>query len=327
VDANFSLELPQRFTFANLSLQKHTFNIKPTFTMMSGFFSTDSMSNSTAPCSFAMHATDEEKVSPSKTWDLAIEYDNSTVDLSNLVYSRRSLFSGKITTKNSGLKQPSKNLHRLYPSKSKANLFPDGNNASYIFAKSRMEQQFRPKKQLLPRQASIIRRRSKMDQDRSKNYFASSSRSLGRDTSFKCTLSSYSRDEEAQDHELLSPGAYDGKPTDTYECPPAYDDYTPPYTDAEMEIAPGVFVPLRGSQETLDAMREGNCVNVHCFCCAAKLLCISDAEYVVCPDCRVVSPVDLAGKCDVGGVGLGLLAESLQINQIHPNLRQIARSK
>jgi hypothetical protein len=303
--------------------------------MMSSFVSTDTVSKSTAPWSFAMHGTNEEKVSP-KTCNLVIEYENSTVDLSNLVYSRRSLLSSKVTTKNSGLKKPTKILRGLYPSKSKVNVLQDSNNASYIFAKSRMEQQFRPKKQLLPRQASIIRRRSKMDQESSKIYFASSNRSLGRGISNRSlgrglsnrslgrgisnrslgrgisfkrrTLSSYSRD-EAQDHELLSPGTYDGTPSDTYECPPAYDDYTPPFTHAEMEISPGVFVPLRGSQETLDAMREGDCVNVHCFCCAAKLLCISDAEYVVCPDCRVVSPVDLPGKRDVGGVGLGLRAD------------------
>jgi hypothetical protein len=276
--------------------------------MMCGFFSSDTVSKSTVPCTFAIHVTNEEKVSP-KTCDLVIDYENSTVDLSNLVYSRRSLLSGKATSKNSGLKKPARSLRRLYPSKSKVNVLQDSNSTSYIFAKSRMEQQFRPKKQLLPRQASIIRRRSKMDQDRSKNYFASSSRSfLGREISFKRSLSSYSL-EEAQDHELLSQGAYDGTPTDTYKCTPAYDDYTPPFTHAELEIAPGVFAPLRGSQETLDAMREGNCVKVQCFCCAAKLLCISDAEYVVCPDCRVVSPVDLPGKRDVGGVGLGLRAD------------------
>jgi hypothetical protein len=182
--------------------------------MSCGFFSTDSISNSTAPCSFAIHATNEEKVTSSKTCDLVIDYENSIVDLSNLVYSRRSLLSGKFSTKNSGLKKPARSLRRLYPSKSKVNVLQDGNNASYIFAKSRMEQQFRPKKQLLPRQASIIRRRSLMDQDRSKIYFGSSIRSLGRGLSFKRTLSfSYLLD-EAQDYELVSSGAYDGTPTD-----------------------------------------------------------------------------------------------------------------
>jgi hypothetical protein len=259
--------------------------------------------SSTAPCSFTMHGTNKEKVSPSQTWDLVIDYENSIVDLSNLVYSRRSLLSGKVPTKNSGLRKPAKNFRSLYPSKSKVNILQDGNNPSYIFAKSCMEQQFRPRGQLLPRQNSIIRCRSKMDQDSSNIFFASSSRSLGRGISFKRTLSSCSLDEACQDNEILPPGASDGTLSDSY------DGYTTPNSIIEIEIAPGVFAPLRGGQETLDAIQEGNCVNVHCFCCAAKLLCIYDAQYVLCPDCNVVSLVDLAGKCDVGGVGLGLLAD------------------
>jgi hypothetical protein len=257
-----------------------------------------------------MQATNKEKLTPSKTFDLAIDYEDSIVDLSNLAYSRRSLLSGKATTKNSaGLKKPPRNLRRLYPSKSKANLFQDANDAFYIFAKSRMEQHFCPRRQLLPRQASMIRRRSKIGQDSDTIYFESSSRrSLGRCASFKRTLSSYSLD-RAQDHELLAPDASDGTLTDAYDCPPAYDGYTTPSSVIQIEIAPGVFSPLRGGQETGDAIREGNCVNVHCFCCAVELLCISDAQYVLCPDCNVVGPVDLPGKCDKGGVGIGVRAD------------------
>jgi hypothetical protein len=257
-----------------------------------------------------MRSTNVEKVSPN-TCDLAIDYEDSIVDLSNLVYSRRSLLSGEVTTKNSGLKKSARNLRRLYPSKSKANLFQDANDASYIFAKSRMEKQFCPRRQLLPRQASVIRRRSKMDQDNNTICIvsvSSSSRSLGRGASFN-TLSSNSLD-SAQECEVLPPGAYDGTPTDcTYKCPPAYDGCTTPSSIIEIEIAPGVFAPLRGGQETGDAIREGTCVKVNCFCCAAELLCIPDAQYVLCPDCDVVSPVDLPGKCDVRGVGLGLRAD------------------
>jgi hypothetical protein len=273
-------------------------NIKSTATMMScGLFSTDTVSKSTAPWSFTMHATNEEKLSPSQTWDIVIDYGNSTVDLSNLVYSRRSLLSGKVRS--------------LYPSKSEVNILQDLNNASYIFAKSRMNQQFRPRGQHLPRQDSISRCRSKMAQDSNTTYFVLPTPSLGRCASFKRNSPTYSSNEAHQDNELLPPDApdSDGTLTDIYKRPPAYDEYTTPNSIIEIEIAPGVFVPLRDGQETGNAIREGNCVHVHCFCCAAKLFCISDAQYVLCPDCNVVSPLDLPGKCDGRGVGLGLLAD------------------
>jgi len=79
-----------------------------------------------------------------------------------------------------------------------------------------------------------------------------------------------------------------------------------------IEIAPGVSAPLRGSTESYEAIQQGFSVTCSCFCCATNLVCIADADYVLCPDCRVVSPV----CCDLkpppsscprkGGVGLGL---------------------
>lgn len=81
----------------------------------------------------------------------------------------------------------------------------------------------------------------------------------------------------------------------------------------QLEIEPGIFAPLRGSNETWNAIQEGDSIHVSCFCCSASLLCIADADYVLCPECRVVSPTD-AGNRKVpagrrrhrGGVGLGL---------------------
>jgi hypothetical protein len=316
--------------YCTIALAKYTFHIITTTIMSHGFSSTTGISNSRAPCCFAMKTADEGKLPPSllssrdlrvvepnaKIPDLAIEYENSIVDLSNLVSSRRSLLSGRVpNNKNSGLEKPAKSLRRLYSSKSKADLFKDVNNAVV------MEQQFQPRRRkMLPRQASIIRRRSKMDQNKSEDYYGSSSRCFGDDVaSPRLNLSSYSLD-EVQEFKSLPPGAYDCTSTDTYEGPLACNDYTPASTRAELEIAPGVFAALRGSQETMNAIREGDYVDVKCFCCAAKLLCISDAEYVLCPDCRVVSPLlDLPGKCDVGGVGLGLRAPS--IPAVRPGLR------
>lgn len=85
----------------------------------------------------------------------------------------------------------------------------------------------------------------------------------------------------------------------------------------ELEIEPGVHSPLRGSKETWFAIQRGFSIEVTCFACTAPLLCIADAELVLCPDCKIVSPVIKEGGVDakissrglVGGVGLGLRAD------------------
>jgi hypothetical protein len=83
----------------------------------------------------------------------------------------------------------------------------------------------------------------------------------------------------------------------------------------EVEIMPGVFSPLRGSEETWRAINAGNVEIVECICCCNRIQCIADAEYVLCPECRVVSPVEnryrgrqASGQHNKRGVGLGLLA-------------------
>lgn len=93
-------------------------------------------------------------------------------------------------------------------------------------------------------------------------------------------------------------------------------------TDLQIEISPGVFARLRGSEETWNAIKSGNSTHTKCFSCELSLLCISDAEYVICPACRVVSPITMRnhyqGKQShhllhplpalSGGVGLGMQA-------------------
>jgi hypothetical protein len=93
-----------------------------------------------------------------------------------------------------------------------------------------------------------------------------------------------------------------------------------PTSRLEVEVAPGVFLPLHGSQETLSAMQEGQLVSRACFVCTLTIMCVPQASYVLCPDCRVVSPVERSAvpttmKCgatlsgEVGGVGLGMKLE------------------
>jgi hypothetical protein len=85
-----------------------------------------------------------------------------------------------------------------------------------------------------------------------------------------------------------------------------------PVTTPVVEISPGVFRPLRGSKETWDAIERGFCANVDCFSCSTTLLCIYDAEFVICPVCKVISPaVTYDDSLPKSGVGLGLRSEEL----------------
>jgi hypothetical protein len=87
----------------------------------------------------------------------------------------------------------------------------------------------------------------------------------------------------------------------------------------EVEVAPGEYMPLRGSEETLQAIEMGHARIVTCFVCNHSLACVPDCELVICPDCRVISPVPSAqdgrktedtyyyeGRPARRGVGLGL---------------------
>jgi hypothetical protein len=57
----------------------------------------------------------------------------------------------------------------------------------------------------------------------------------------------------------------------------------------EIEVAPGEFLPLRGSRETLSAIESGKAQRVSCMACGVLLACISDCLMVICPECRCVS--------------------------------------
>ena len=103
-----------------------------------------------------------------------------------------------------------------------------------------------------------------------------------------------------------------------------------------MEIAPNLFVPYRGSQETWQALQTGNFTVTTCFVCALPLVVMDTAEYMVCPDCHSVSPLSYKsntnsttttntlaeGKSPRCGVGLGIKREwcegAIQYHQQHP---------
>jgi hypothetical protein len=102
------------------------------------------------------------------------------------------------------------------------------------------------------------------------------------------------------------------------------------YIGRTVEISPGVYVRLRGAEETWDCIRHDFFMPCTCFGCSHELCCIQDADYVLCPKCRVVSPMDTTSSgyesanaaaasstsstADIeheGGVGLGFTFDDL----------------
>lgn len=70
---------------------------------------------------------------------------------------------------------------------------------------------------------------------------------------------------------------------------------------------------LRGARETWQCVENDFYIPATCPCCATDMFCIMDANYFLCPLCRVVSP--LQGGADEeydGGVGLAFTVTDLQ---------------
>ena len=83
-----------------------------------------------------------------------------------------------------------------------------------------------------------------------------------------------------------------------------------------IEVAPGEFLPLRGAIETWKAVQCDYYIPSTCFACSDTIFCIQDARFVLCPMCRVVSPIDIENaadeaSCSTFGVGLGFTFDEL----------------
>jgi hypothetical protein len=86
------------------------------------------------------------------------------------------------------------------------------------------------------------------------------------------------------------------------------------FNQIEIEISPGVMLPMRGAGETEQAVRLGKVRVTMCFCCQVPLTVIETAEFVYCPACLVIGPLDFDRLKDgsvVGGVGLGLTDDTM----------------
>ena len=59
----------------------------------------------------------------------------------------------------------------------------------------------------------------------------------------------------------------------------------------EIEIAPGIYKRLKGSEETLHAWQTDRCLDAMCFVCDTLLAVAPGCDSVICPICRSISPV------------------------------------
>jgi hypothetical protein len=72
-----------------------------------------------------------------------------------------------------------------------------------------------------------------------------------------------------------------------------------------IEISPGLYATLRGADETQSAAQDGFLIHPNCIVCNSRISCIADADFVLCPRCKVISPSGTTKTNGVGGVGLG----------------------
>jgi hypothetical protein len=84
-----------------------------------------------------------------------------------------------------------------------------------------------------------------------------------------------------------------------------------PSAQPNIEISPGVHVRLRGAGETWKAIENDYYMPAECMCCESTIFCIQNADFVLCPDCRVVSRMEGVSSRGMGGVGLGFKYEDL----------------
>jgi hypothetical protein len=78
-----------------------------------------------------------------------------------------------------------------------------------------------------------------------------------------------------------------------------------------IQVAPGVCIKFRGADETWSCIERDFYMPTMCISCMQELCCIQDADYVICPSCRTVSPMrGMVASTNNntghgGGVGLG----------------------
>lgn len=89
-----------------------------------------------------------------------------------------------------------------------------------------------------------------------------------------------------------------------------------------IEVSPGVTTVLRKADETVRAIHNSFFVPVTCSCGKNDLFCIADAKYVLCPACRVVSPVEERPRLCSKGLGMGFSYDTIQAEMMAASARR-----
>jgi hypothetical protein len=267
--------------------------------------------------------------------DPAIEYGDFIVDLSNLVSSKRlNLRNLPASAPKRSLVKKQRSYRRLYPTINQVRELPDI-IAADILANCRNR---RARMEKLPSYSRLSK--TKLDYGSSLDLRGQSLPGV-----YKCsptknqpikippteqshynaagdTYSKHMQEQVEWDGchyaGIAAGGGYHSAMPSLYDEQPQFGSGSGPPQNGnhQLEISPGVFAPLRGSDETWNAIERGFSSNVDCFVCSADLICIADADYVLCPECRVVGPTGAAERKlpptrgfkqpHRGGVGLGL---------------------
>jgi hypothetical protein len=79
-----------------------------------------------------------------------------------------------------------------------------------------------------------------------------------------------------------------------------------------LEVSPGILARLRDAHETWTYLQRDFYLPASCKGCSVELTCIKNLDYVLCPTCRTVSPIDGPQETRGGGLGLGFTVDDLR---------------
>ena len=101
------------------------------------------------------------------------------------------------------------------------------------------------------------------------------------------------------------------QPTNPLSYPPADPSDRKSYMRSLLEVFPGEYLPLFGTEETVDYLHRNEVRSTDCPVCEKNIHVLDVAAYMLCPDCLVVSPLPdhrtLQEKgVEIVGVGIGM---------------------
>jgi hypothetical protein len=147
----------------------------------------------------------------------------------------------------------------------------------------------------------------------------------GWDTSATASLSHHdsgSSHEWGYSYERKQPPASFGpltpaEPTFAQQCPFEGRHCSEPmkWARQKVEVFPGHFVSMCGSEETWNAFCRKAVLDTSCAACATFMFCIDSASMVLCPSCRSISPIE-GGQSEYLGLGLTVQVASEQIQRL-----------